>query len=303
MTSPEHLPPEHLASFIDQVLKTKDPAAVGLKRILKKREDEKNDYPLRNAALEEFHVSGGGAKKLSADEQHILELEKKVADLQVELKLQAEKANSAIQGAYTKGKKEGREGGREDGLKTATEAYEKKIDQMQQRIEAMLQELERSKKQMFHNTEHLLLQLCIEMTKKIVRREVTEHNDTILAVLRHAMSFIGLHEKMVVRVAPGDLEVVSGRKDFWAPVGERLTDISIVPDEQIEAGGCILETNSGVVDARLGVQLSEIEELIKRTWNDIHSAIIAGEGNAAPEELRESAARQVSPAGKPLEGA
>jgi len=280
MAKSHELPPENISSFIDQVLKAKDPAAVGLKRILKKNDDEQNDYPLRSAALEDFHVGGGGAiKKLSPEDRHVLELEKRVADLQIEMRLQSEKSVVAIQAAYSKGKNEGREIGRVEGTKSTTESYEKKIDSLQQKIGKALQMLESSKKLMLHDTEHILLHLCMEMTKKVVRREVEQSNDVVLSVLKHALSYIGHHDKMVLRVAPGDFDKVSGRKDFWVPVGERLNDISIEQDPQVEPGGCILDTNSGRVDARIGVQISELEEMLEKTWNDIHSAILAGVDN------------------------
>jgi flagellar assembly protein FliH len=287
MSVNKHPSPENVSSFIDQMLRTKDPAAVGLKRILRKKEDEKNDYPLRTAALEDFNVAENGTKKLSVEERHILELEKKTADLQIAFRRQNEKAAAAIQAAYTKGKTEGRESGRNDGLKTATESYQKKVDLLQQRIEAVLLDLESSKKLMFHNTEHILMQLCMEMVKKIIRREISEHHDIVLSVLKHALSYIGHHEKMIIRVAPGDIEMITGRKDFWAPVGERLKDITIETDERISPGGCILESNAGMVDATLGVQISELGELVETTWAEIHSAIVAGvdetrKGNGSP---------------------
>ena len=107
---------------------------------------------------------------------------------------------------------------------------------------------------------------------KIITCEVSDRTDIVLAVLKRALDFIGHSEKMVVRVASEDLEQVSDRKDFWIPVGERLEYITIEADERIEKGGCIIESNSGVVDARLGVQFNELADLIEKTWSDVTSA-------------------------------
>jgi len=49
--------PEKVSELIGQVLEAKDPATVGLKRILRKKEKECDDYPLRGALLEEFKVA------------------------------------------------------------------------------------------------------------------------------------------------------------------------------------------------------------------------------------------------------
>lgn len=274
-SSDDSLQPENVSHLINQVLKTKDPAAVGLRKILRKHEDSRNDFPVKSAELQEFGSPSTGMVKLSDDDRHILELEKKVADLQVALKQQNEKTIAAVQASYVKGKTEGRESGRSDGLKTAQDAYNKKIDELQNKIAGMLSTLEISKKMMFHHSEHLLLELCMAMVEKIVKREVSEQRELILRTLKQSLTYIGDHDKMVIRVAPGDYEVVSGRRDYWLPVSERLKDITIEQDDRIEPGGCILDCNTGLIDARLGVQLDEVRELLEKTWNDIQVAIVS----------------------------
>jgi flagellar assembly protein FliH len=272
MMTAEELPPENVSTLIDHVLKAKDPATVGLKRILKKKQEEKKDFPLRGMSLEEFSVPGKESKKLTVDEQHILELEKKAADLQVELRKQKEQAMQAIQAAYAKGKKEGDDAGHVRGVSEATETYEKKINELQQGISSVLKGIETAKRTVFSNAEHMVLKLCCAMVKRIISREVSIQKDIVLDSIKRALEFIGHREKIIVRVAKNDLELVSGRKDFWFPVGERLEDMTIEADERIEPGGCIIESNSGVVDARLGVQYNELTDLVEKVWADVASA-------------------------------
>lgn len=270
MTTAE-IPPENVSNLIEQVLKAKDPATVGLKRILRRKEDERNDHPLRSATLEEFSATGQRSKKLTEDELHILELEKKVADLQIAAKQQKVAATSAIQNAYAQGKKEGIAAGSAEGIATTTVAYEKRIDELQRRIGDVLSSFERAKQSAVQNAEHVVLRLCLAMAGKILDREVAADRTIILNVIKRALTYIGHREKMVIRVAPDDLETASQRKDFWVPVGERLEDIAIESDDRIERGGCIVESNSGLVDARLGVQFNELADIIEKTWQDITS--------------------------------
>jgi flagellar biosynthesis/type III secretory pathway protein FliH len=86
------------------------------------------------------------------------------------------------------------------------------------------------------------------------------------------MSYIADRERIIVRVSKDDLENVSRRKDFWMPVGERLESIIIEPDERIEKGGCIIESNSGVVDARLGVQFEELHDTVEKVWESVSAS-------------------------------
>jgi flagellar assembly protein FliH len=266
------IPPENVSSLINEVLKSKDPATVGLKRILRRKGDESSDYPLRDIRLQEFSVPGQENKIFNADERQVLELEKRVAELQVELRQQKGKASKAIQAAYTKGKSEGKAEGKQEGIAETIGSYEKKIDALRDEIATFLEDLEVSKRRVFRDAEHMLLELCGEIVRKIIGRELSEHDDVVLFTVKKALAHIGQKEKMVVRVASEDLDLVAQRKDFWTPVGERLSDISIEADPTVEKGGCIIDSNAGMVDARLGVQFNELHDLIGKIWDEIASA-------------------------------
>lgn len=177
-----------------------------------------------------------------------------------------------MQNAFSKGYQEGLQIGIEQGRASAAKECEKKIDEVQKRVASYLSTLEESKRSVFINAEHILTKFSCEIAKKIISSELTTRDDIILHVVKKALSYIGDREKLVLRVAAGDLETVSGRKDFWAPVSEQLKDIAIEPDGRIEKGGCIIESNSGVVDARLGVQFLELTNLVEKIWENVSSS-------------------------------
>ena len=83
---------------------------------------------------------------------------------------------------------------------------------------------------MISNTDHIMLKLCFEIVKKMISSEVHENREYILNVIKKAICYIGDKERLIIRVAPADLETVSNRKDFWLPVTERLKDILIEQD-------------------------------------------------------------------------
>jgi flagellar biosynthesis/type III secretory pathway protein FliH len=268
----ESFAPEKVSSLIDNLLKSSDPATVGLRKIIRKKQDEVQDFPVKPPELEEFESPDKKSKLFNENERRVLELEKKISDLNIELKNQQEQARTAIQNAFTKGKAEGLKDGLSKGISDTTDEYEKKIDLIQARVGTFLQDIEKSKKSIYSNAEHILIRFCLEMVKKIISSDIAIHQDIIIAVVKKALSYIGDKEKLIVRVAPSDLETVSGRKDFWVPVAEKLSDISIVQDERIEQGGCIIESNSGIVDARLGIQFQELADLVEKIWENINSS-------------------------------
>lgn len=269
----EKIPPENVSQIIEQVLKAKDPATVGLRKILRNKDEAGRESTLRYEMLQEFEIAGKRNTKLSEDDQHVLMLEKRVADLQVEMKKQQGQARQAIQSAYAKGIKEGiAEGTQQASVETA-EQYEAKIDALQDQVAEFLRAIEVSKSSILSNLEHITLRLSLEMVKKVLSREVSLQPELVLSVIKKALTYIGDREKIVVRVAPDDFEQVSGRQNFWLPISDRLKNITIEPDPRISKGGCILESNSGVIDAQLGVQFEELAMLIEKEWE--HAAAAA----------------------------
>ncbi len=263
------LSPENVSSLIDHMMKSKDPAHVGLRKILKKKEDEARSYQLHAPQLTEFETPGVKTRHLSEDDTIILELEKKVNDLQLKLKQLEDKAASAEKDAFVKGRNEGFALGVKKGSDETTAKYEKQITALQEKVTAFIETFEKSRREQFENIDHILLKLVFEIAKKVINAEVKTNREYVLSVIKKAIYYIGDKERLIVRVAPTDFEIVSGRKDFWLPVTERVKEIVIENDDRITQGGCIIESNSGTVDARLGVQFKELESLVEKIWENI----------------------------------
>lgn len=271
MNSPSS-PSENTASLIDKLLKAKDPATVGLKRIIRKKIEDINDFPLKKVQFEEFDSPERKKKILSEEEKRIIELEKQIIQFEMRLKKQHENAKKAVEEAFKQGKAEGLKLGTEKGNAEASSVYQKNIVEIQQNVASFLKKVEESKRDIFSHSEHIILKMCLEITRKIIASEITTRQDVILNVIKKALSYIAEREKLVIRVAPDDCKILNDRRDFWEPVNEKLKDITIEPDERVSKGGCIIESNTGTVDARLGIQMDEITDLVERMWTDNHFA-------------------------------
>jgi flagellar assembly protein FliH len=266
---------EYVPSLIDKILKTNDPATVGLRRIIKKKTEEGSDFPARIPIIESFEEPGK-SKVLSEDERRILELEKKVIELEDKLKKQAIESKKAEELSFKNGVLDGMKKGIDKGASETASIYEKKIDTLQQEISHFLTKVENEKNTLFINTEHLLLRLVFEIAKKVINTEISTNEQIILNVLNKALSHISDRERIIIHVSPQDCAVVSKRKDFWNTITDKLNNIIISEDNRVQKGGCLIESNSGIVDARLGVQVEEIFSLVEKEWESAKHAVENG---------------------------
>jgi flagellar biosynthesis/type III secretory pathway protein FliH len=259
-----------ISQLIDYLLKSKDPANVGLRKILKMKKDKDEAYPLRPASFEEFYVEGKTAESYDKNERIIIELEKQLNDLRSRRQADQKEAAAQTQQAYEKGLADGFKNGEAAARDKAKSDYAVKLNELQKKLHEVCVGLETSKNAVYSGASDILLALCFETVKKLINTEVHTNPDIILSVLQKALSYIADKDRIIIKVAKDDLETVSGRKDFWMPVGEHLKSITIETDERITKGGCIVESNSGLADARLGVGFDDLKEIVEKAWASIN---------------------------------
>jgi flagellar assembly protein FliH len=255
-----------ISLLIDYLLKSKDPATVGLRKILKLRKEKENAFPLRPATFEEFYVEGKNTDSCNKDELIIIELEKQINDLKRARERDRNDMSAKLERVYEKGHTDGFSKGEAAAYEKARNEYNASLDELQKKTHEMCVALEASKKAVYSGASEILLALSFEFVKKILHAEVTGNREILLSVLQKALSYIADKDRLIIKVAKDDMETVSGRKDYWMPVGEHLESIIIEEDERIEKGGCIVESNSGIIDARLGVQFEELKEVVQKAW-------------------------------------
>jgi flagellar biosynthesis/type III secretory pathway protein FliH len=267
---------ENVTVLLDALLKAEDPATIGIRRILRHKFDEGNAFPFKSVELESFDAAAAagkpGARKgketriFNEQERSYLELEKRIREVERTLTQERVAGKRAVADSFEKGKAEGFAAGEKAGHDKAKAVFDAEIAKLKSQTEAYFKQLEDSKSAMLHGLEHVLLRLCLELTKKIVSCELTTNREIITATIKKALSMIADRENILIRVSPGDMETASGNKDFLSSVTERLERVRIEEDARISKGGCIIESNSGMVDARLGVQLEEVAAMVEKVW-------------------------------------
>jgi len=105
--------------------------------------------------------------------------------------------------------------------------------------------------------------LAVRIAEKILGRELELAPEVVVDVAREAIRLVGEPQAVTLRAHPDDVEALErGRPRLL----ERLrTSAALVirADDRIGRGGCIVESELGVVDARLSTQLEAIERALR----------------------------------------
>ncbi len=165
-----------------------------------------------------------------------------------------EEANRREKEAYQKGFYQGRE----EGMRLGQEEIKPYVNL----IEGIVKEWEERKEHFFEENELVVVRLAFEIAKKVVHQEISANPDLILYVVREALKKAAGSQNLVIKLNPQDVAVLESGKEERLPELKKFDKVEIVADEKIERGGCILDTDSGLLDARLEVQLKKIEEAL-----------------------------------------
>ncbi|MEW6082095.1 MAG: FliH/SctL family protein [Bacillota bacterium] len=113
-----------------------------------------------------------------------------------------------------------------------------------------------------------VLDLAVEIARRIMRREVSQCPEALLSMAEAAMEKVKAEEAVVVRVNPRDVVVVSEGKARLLEGVTGIKSLHILEDDTVEPGGCIVEGNRGRVDATLESQLAMVREALLEAGHD-----------------------------------
>ena len=104
-------------------------------------------------------------------------------------------------------------------------------------------------------------EIVLEVLKKVAG-PLLAAPDAVTGAVTQVLQRIKDDQHVVVRVQPAELETLTTAKPALsrALAGAELT---LVADQRVELGGCIVESTLGNLDGRLEVQLSELYEILR----------------------------------------
>ncbi len=152
------------------------------------------------------------------------------------------------------------EQGFREGQKSINESGEKAAATMLEQFSKSLEELRSLRRGILSTSEHEVIRLALEIARKVVKREITVDEEIILTLVRVALKRVSDQTLFTVRLNPKDYSVVK-RHQAMGNAADVLSDgIRLAEDPLISRGGCLIETESGLVDARVEEQFREIEK-------------------------------------------
>ncbi|MDP1879385.1 MAG: HrpE/YscL family type III secretion apparatus protein [Parachlamydiaceae bacterium] len=113
-----------------------------------------------------------------------------------------------------------------------------------------------------------IVPIALSAAKKIVGREIKLSDETIVDIVINNIKTVNQHKKIVIYVNKNDLATIEKNKTRLKENFEHLESLSIRPRDDIAQGGCVIETEVGIVNAQIEHRWNVLEkafENLKKT--------------------------------------
>ena len=112
--------------------------------------------------------------------------------------------------------------------------------------------------------EETMLRLSVRVAEKIIGEELKLHPATIVAIVREALTGVRPGKHLVIQVNEAEAQAVRARVSALKESLSTSSEIEIVASASVSPGGCVIESELGIVDARLETQMKCLEEALVR---------------------------------------
>ncbi|MGC3963596.1 MAG: FliH/SctL family protein [Rhodocyclaceae bacterium] len=167
--------------------------------------------------------------------------------------------------AFETGRREGVAQGIDEGRAETKRLAEEQASQ----FDAILTAIETARLALAQAVESDMVELALACVGQLLAQNLI-HPDVVRAQIRQQIERYAGEGGVCVRLAPRDYALLNGDEVFTNLLTKhvRAGGVRCVPDDGINAGGCIIETGAGATDARIETQLEQLKSRLVALYRE-----------------------------------
>lgn len=146
---------------------------------------------------------------------------------------------------------------KEEGFK---EGYEEGLEQWAEKLASF----EKKLRDIQEDLQKKVVPIALKAAQKIVGREIELSEETIVDIVSSSLKSVAQHKKIVIYVNKKELAVLEKNKSRLKDLFENLESFSIRPREDVSAGGCVIETEIGIINAQIEQRWQILEKAFEK---------------------------------------
>ena len=130
------------------------------------------------------------------------------------------------------------------------------VDEARTRQATLIQETLQHCNQYYRAVEQKMSDVVLHAVRKILKQY--DNTELALSVTREALSLVSNQKQVILHVQPEQVSAVRERVSHILKDFPEVGYVDVVADARLDEGGCILETEIGIIDASVDGQLAAL---------------------------------------------
>ncbi|MCK4657128.1 MAG: hypothetical protein KAT85_08830 [candidate division Zixibacteria bacterium] len=162
-------------------------------------------------------------------------------------------------------KEEAYRNGYSDGLQMGTAKGQEEAAKIRGEFNQLIIDVKNQRGEIFRQAEREIIELALAIARRIITVQAESTPEIVIDSARKAVKLLLDRTNLVVKVAPEQEMFIRENIDRLYEMDDRIQKIDIETDRRVGPGGCMLDTESGNVDARIETELQNIEDTLRKT--------------------------------------
>lgn len=259
----DHLPPKLLKAvrLIPQAVKVTslNGQQADLRSAERVGEEKEEEEATLRRTVEQLRQENAALRTELDGERKRLEAERR--NMTLKMSQEAEKLREkALREGYEEGYRRGAEQGKIEAIEAVREENIKKISSLVGLLESIHEELKNSLDVLLLANEAKLVRLWEKILSRLLFQRASLDEGLVLRVLKEILARASDRERILIYLNPSDLTYAESHSDELAELLRGVKHLEFIPDDNVDKGSCVVETNLGVYDARWRTQLEQISQ-------------------------------------------
>ncbi|MBO7672166.1 hypothetical protein J6S88_02030 [bacterium] len=147
------------------------------------------------------------------------------------------------------------------------EGYENGINDANDAIDNFKNQLAKfynAKQEVFEAIMPEIMNISVDIAKKIIKTEVQENPDLILSNIQQCLKTLSKEEtKLMIKLNPIDAPLVKTQIPTMIEQAGLEVKVMIMPDNSITQGGAIIQTTNGITDVTIDTQIDIVTKALR----------------------------------------
>ena len=133
----------------------------------------------------------------------------------------------------------------------------KKLSAAGEKANEIVQEAHEERNRIFHELGDEILSLALSISEKVIKIELDRNDEAFKSILASAIKKVADDNNLKVRVSDSDYKrfLSEGREEIFTKSG----NVTFIKDKLLKKGDCIVESDSGTIDAGINTQLKQVK--------------------------------------------